>query len=352
MAVHVAVLAGLAVLQEPEPKEPPKPTVQLAEVQLITMPDALPTPPPTPQADTTPTPKPEPESKPEPAEPHPDHRRRSRRRASAEPTPAVENDDRDGKRDDDSTVSLPPSAPPSAAGTEALGLSGLRGPHRLGPPSTTAQHVPLDGAHGPARPRDTADVLEAARTPEDVGFERKRGRLIHTDPIAAAWTAELLPDGRVHFRNRKSCGLPGPSCWTKAKRRLLAASFSVRLKVAKKYAKKNIARQMSQMNRDLLAIWRSSQPPRTRRKLIFEVWDECEESPAADLGDVATAEPSVVDVLRHRAGQAARRKIIAFVQAQLPADSANAFAPAELLALNGRRLSRERFEPYQQPYRQ
>lgn len=341
MAVHVAVLAGLAVLQEPDPKEPPKPTVQLAEVQLITMPDAPPTPPPTPQADTTtPAPKPEPESKPEPAEPQPDRRRRSRRRATAKPTPAVE--------DDDSTVSLPPSAPPSTAGTEALGLSGLRGPPRLGPPSTTAQDVPLDGAHGPARPRDTADVLKAARTPEDVGFERKRGRLVHTDPIAAAWTAELLPDGRVHFRNRKSCGLPGPSCWTKAKRKLLAASFSVRLKVAKKYAKKNIARQMSQMNRDLLAIWRSSQPPRTRRKLIFEVWDECEESPAADLGDIATEAASVVDVLRHRAGQAARRKIIAFIQARIPADSVDAFAPAELVALNGRRVSRERFEPYQQ----
>jgi hypothetical protein len=68
-----------------------------------------------------------------------------------------------------------------------------------------------------------------------------------------------------------------------------------------------------------------------RRRLIFTLWDECEER-----GD-----PEVL-----RAAEAARRLIVKFVRDKLPAGGPDAFTPAELEALNRARHSKMRFDPY------
>jgi hypothetical protein len=67
-----------------------------------------------------------------------------------------------------------------------------------------------------------------------------------------------------------------------------------------------------------------------RRELVFAIWDECsEESDAtADYGAMA------------------RATIVAIVREAYPAGSERAYQPTELLALNERRSSRERFAPY------
>ena len=65
-----------------------------------------------------------------------------------------------------------------------------------------------------------------------------------------------------------------------------------------------------------------------------------------DLGDFDDAEAARVDELRQAAGTKARAKVIAFIKRHIPEDSADAFTAAEIAAMNGRRNSTDRFEPY------
>ena len=216
-------------------------------------------------------------------------------------------------------------------------------------------------AAGPApAPRDTGQH----RTPAEAGFVRKKdGRLVYRDPDpAASWSAELLPDGRVRFKDRlvkpglTSVATPGLQVlvmkaegfefWATRKKRLLRSTSKMRLQMAVDFASKNIDRQLAQLYRDLLDIWTSSKPPHTRRGLIFATWDDCEEQLEIDLGDFSDSHASKIDELREDAGVEARAKIIEFIQRHIPSDSADAFTPAELVAMNRRRRSTERFEPY------
>jgi hypothetical protein len=112
------------------------------------------------------------------------------------------------------------------------------------------------------------------------------------------------------------------------------------------FAERNIDRQLQKLYRDLMDIWTSDRPPRTRRRLIFEIWDECEENLAVDLGDFNDSETSTIDRLRRSAGTRARGKILAFIRRHLAAGTEDGYPDAELRALNEGRVSKERFAPY------
>jgi hypothetical protein len=71
-----------------------------------------------------------------------------------------------------------------------------------------------------------------------------------------------------------------------------------------------------------------------RRQVIFEMWDEC-------IEDAADGEPDL--------GAAARATLLAFIRRALPAGSPEGYTSAELAALNRRRTSRARFDPYGTP---
>lgn len=120
----------------------------------------------------------------------------------------------------------------------------------------------------------------------------------------------------------------------------------MRLKRATSFARANISRQLAALQQDLLAIWRSHRPPHRRRILIFERWDECEETIAVDLGDFSDGARSQIDELRANAGTRARAQIIEFIVTLIPEHSDERYTEAELLAMNKRRQSTERFDPY------
>lgn len=265
----------------------------------------------------------------------------------------------EGPDADDAAVVVPPAS----TGVALLGLRG--GAHKAGPvvaPQLPAGSVAVAPRPGPAVAMPDPADAEQIRTPAQAGFKRtKDGRLVFNDPDpGASWSAELLPDGRVKFSDdlRKRfdpmAGLPerlmasrGIRFWIKRKQRLLAATRPMRLNMAVDFAEKNIDRQLLRLHRDLLAIWASDKPPRTRRGLLFDVWDECEESVVVNLGEFTDSEPTKMDALRSAAGVRARRTIIAFVKRHLPKGHKDAYPDAELTALNSRRLSRDRFAPYQ-----
>jgi hypothetical protein len=82
----------------------------------------------------------------------------------------------------------------------------------------------------------------------------------------------------------------------------------------------------------LAEIWaHSAWPAAQRRRVIFELWDECAEQGPDDIVS---------------AGAAARITIVAFIRKHLPEDSAHAYPEAEIRALNKARGSRQRFAPY------
>jgi hypothetical protein len=80
------------------------------------------------------------------------------------------------------------------------------------------------------------------------------------------------------------------------------------------------------------AVWAEARwPAAQRRRVIFELWDECSEDGAEELV---------------RASQAVRATIEAFVRKRLPRGSADAFTDDELDAINAGRGDRPRFRPY------
>jgi hypothetical protein len=90
------------------------------------------------------------------------------------------------------------------------------------------------------------------------------------------------------------------------------------------------ARALRALPAVLEALWSErARPAAERRRLLFALWDECDEGsdPAAPAS-------------------AARAVVLAFIARTLPAGSPDAYAPAELAALNQIRQSQARFEPY------
>jgi hypothetical protein len=81
-------------------------------------------------------------------------------------------------------------------------------------------------------------------------------------------------------------------------------------------------------------IWNDgARSPQERRLIIFQLWDECQESTEGE-GESAAA------------GAHARRVIVLFIRSQVGEGSRHAYPKEELAALNLTRQSRQRFDPY------
>ncbi len=271
-----------------------------------------------------------------------------------------------------------PSPGPIAA---PLALTDLRASNAQPPAAVTSPRLtaprhavsaPASGDPGPVPPPDDAPQLTTA---EDFGFvPNPDGTYTFEDPDPAViFVATLLPDGRVRFRDKLHPGLDGIAItpvgiavvlpgykhiasvvngvelWNRRKRRLLARTRKLRLHMAVDFARRNIDRQLAQLYRDLLAIWTSDGPPPGRRVRIFETWDDCEETLDVRLRGFEKAATSTLDELRRSAGTRARKRVIAFVQRHIPADSVDAYTTAELRSMNARRQSTARFDPYGAP---
>lgn len=105
--------------------------------------------------------------------------------------------------------------------------------------------------------------------------------------------------------------------------------------------------RLAALDGELEALWTdTSKPASERRRLLFERWDECEEGDGSTEPLRLTTAVELPDALRGQAGDRARATIEAFVRKHVPARSGDAFGAAELEALNERRESERRFDPY------
>jgi hypothetical protein len=232
-----------------------------------------------------------------------------------------------------------------------------------------AASVPRGEVEGPRRPPGTDAPSD------DYDFVREGGEWIYRDP-GDKFVATLQPDGGVEFRNKlvdvsveAEPGLGGngerfvtvkveydpigvarlsvgrdPSPRVKAK--LLAATFEMRMEVATKYHKQRLLDQLGEIQDELDGIWdRSGLSAAERRRLLFELWDDCDE-PEGEIPGFESADASALDESRRAYAKAARAKIIRFIRSVAPEGGVDAYTQEELAALNSRRVSTQRFAPY------
>jgi hypothetical protein len=172
----------------------------------------------------------------------------------------------------------------------------------------------------------------------------------YDDPTFAA---EVAPDGTVTFdgRGHESVDLipdeevggwsidvndwilsaAGDDPYSYEKRKFLEATREERLAMARAACGVRLSSSLLELPKRLAAVWQSTQPVEDKRRVLFDLWDEC-------------AEDGAPEVLRY--GELARYTILDFIQKHLPRDSEDAYTELELDRLNERRASKRRFDPY------
>jgi len=125
--------------------------------------------------------------------------------------------------------------------------------------------------------------------------------------------------------------LAGQDPYASAKRALAEETREQRLCMARRYQGERKKQELWNLAAKVRGLGaRPELSAAERRALVFDLWDECTEEAesGADYGAMA------------------RATILAVVRELFPAGTDRAYQPAELLALNQRRTSRQRFAPY------
>ncbi len=255
---------------------------------------------------------------------------------------------------------------PGAVTSPRLGASAIRelgdgvvtAPKPSGP-SSPSRPGPPGGGGGEGGRRDALP-----KTLEDAGFVRdKKGNYAYREP-AGHFTAKLLPDGRVHFKDHiakvtgTSVKMPDlyavvtkarkqNELWAHDKAELMRRTYELRLALAVKFAEHNIETRIKSMYRELLDVWGApDRPALARRKILFERWDDCDERMRVTVPGFDDVDTSKLDTVRLDAAARARTTIVEFVQKHLPKGSPDAYGADELAQLNRGRKSTEKFAPY------
>lgn len=323
IALHGAVVAVLLSFDAPEP--PPRQPIEISLIQERRAPPEVPAPPRVEEAV-------------EPRAEAPRPRRRAVAPEGPEPKAAEE-------REREDRGAGPGVETPAA---EAPASSGARGA------------VTRERALELALPVLPGDPIVVPRPREERGASKDVVRLEPQGDgtfrhVERGFIAKIDRDGTVTFDDRSNVKLGGensngkgmigfdlteavmsaagqdPFAYDKAK--FLEQTRELRNELCDRDRKERIAESLIGMKARLQEIWaKKGLAPSIRRRLLFDLWDECAES----TGDETVA----------RAGAMARATILGFIREHLPRGSSEAYPVGELLALNERRVSKERFEPY------
>jgi hypothetical protein len=129
--------------------------------------------------------------------------------------------------------------------------------------------------------------------------------------------------------------LSGRDPYWAAKMSFLNRTREARVEMAKAHRSELLRGAATMIREQARLAWAApGQSAAARRRLLFELWDEC-----AETGDAELIE----------AGTAARRAVFGFIRGHLAAGSADAYSEAELASLNRGRKSRRPFAPYEDP---
>jgi hypothetical protein len=179
--------------------------------------------------------------------------------------------------------------------------------------------------------------------------------------VLGSFDVTVRIDGAIEFKNRT------PFAWSKGslgfstygiddlieifrgtdyaapgKLRFMEETRDEREAMAERARAARVGEAPSELSLRLNIIIASSRGWAEKRRLLFELWDEC------GGGTPLPADASSVDRALASAGIAARQLIVEFARTHFPKGSSVQYAPEELAALNARRFSESRlpFEPY------
>jgi len=249
----------------------------------------------------------------------------------------------------------PPWTPPPPSGEL---VPGVRGTHRTERPGFTGK-VAADGsvtfkdrpafAIGLALPNPVEMVKGAARSLErwyeDPWYQV---RMAERDPISGVEVGDYTRPAGDDDDPDRFVALPflggrseitdavmrqvGQDPYQSDKLRWMEATREERGEISRVHRKRQLDQVDQLVRRHLDALWaRADLDLAAKRAALFELWDD-----GAEDGETAVVE----------AASRGRAHVIGFVRAHLPAGSPDAYAAAELAALNRRRTSRARFAPY------
>lgn len=105
-----------------------------------------------------------------------------------------------------------------------------------------------------------------------------------------------------------------------------------RVELGREHRKEVLARTAEIVTQNLAATWQVIVDHEERKRALFEIWDEVDETGDEDLVE---------------AGKAARAAVIGFIRGHLPHGGAHAFTVGDLEQLNRKRKSRSVFAPYE-----
>jgi hypothetical protein len=168
-------------------------------------------------------------------------------------------------------------------------------------------------------------------------------------------TADVAEDGSIRFQDPRAIsdvrisglGIAGrfdltdqaikrmtQDPYAAVKRDMLETTREERQCMAKRYRGERQKQELFNLSAKVRHIAaRTDLSAAERRGLVFDLWDEC-----AEESDATTVN-----------GAMARATLLAIAREAFPAGSDLAYPPAELLALNQRRSSRQPFAPYDPP---
>ena len=115
------------------------------------------------------------------------------------------------------------------------------------------------------------------------------------------------------------------------KLKLLDDTRDERAELGAQHRAEDLARSAELMQRNLQAVWRATADPEERRDALFALWDECAE------GEGPAGE----------AGERARKMVIGWIRARLPAGAPDAFTRDEIARRSAQRRSNQPFVPYE-----
>jgi hypothetical protein len=185
--------------------------------------------------------------------------------------------------------------------------------------------VAFDDRHGGLAPPRSAEEIEAQGAPQQAWVDEPGS--------VTGGRGVLAPQGQVEFdATDELMRAAGMDPYLAEKLAFMDRTRDERMQIAARWRSDSLREALHRMPRELERLWRAGGDPTARRRLLFQLWDECAESGSPEV--LATA-------------RAVRGTVLAFIRRRLPRGSRHGYGDEELAALNRARTSRERFAPYE-----
>ncbi|MFO0681395.1 MAG: hypothetical protein U0234_05055 [Sandaracinus sp.] len=250
------------------------------------------------------------------------------------------------------TVVVPPEQmhqlldPTRVAAADALHDD--EGPSQPGPPATLHPESP---DHGPTAQEAVAQTEEylGARAAEKTYITQRTFHLTpHTDGTlhwqGTGFEAVIHPDGTVTFSDHPDVSMDwsrgqggfditdmimhgaGQDPYAAEREWFMDHAEATVERLEREARERHATDSMGNLRSRLREIWSdTSEPASSRRRQIFELWDELEDG---------------------EGGAPARQAVISFIRREIPESGADSYTMIELARLNANRESAERFDPY------